>query len=194
MSARTEKKWKSISSRMRCPPAASLAALCRCRHRHRMNPPAPSGRNSAKPGTVEPIGALQVPSAIHRLAPATFRAHIRAESAGSQADRAREKRDRVPEMSWKLERARRFERPTPTLARLCSTPELRPLTGATETAWSRWGGGQLAAALESRKSKNADFSIPLQRRLPSFTFARQCPHDAGTIFRTKGGFTWRAWA
>ena len=26
-----------------------------------------------------------------------------------------------------LERARRFERPTPTLARLCSTPELRPL-------------------------------------------------------------------
>ena len=29
----------------------------------------------------------------------------------------------------KLERARRFERPTPTLARLCSTPELRPLGG-----------------------------------------------------------------
>ena len=26
-----------------------------------------------------------------------------------------------------LERARRFERPTLTLARLCSTPELRPL-------------------------------------------------------------------
>ena|GEM_PF-4474596 len=26
-----------------------------------------------------------------------------------------------------MERARRFERPTPTLARLCSTPELRPL-------------------------------------------------------------------
>ena len=31
-----------------------------------------------------------------------------------------------------LERARRFERPTPTLARLCSTPELRP---------HPWGGG-----------------------------------------------------
>ena len=28
-----------------------------------------------------------------------------------------------------LERARRFERPTLTLARLCSTPELRPLRG-----------------------------------------------------------------
>ena len=27
---------------------------------------------------------------------------------------------------WYLERARRFERPTLTLARLCSTPELRP--------------------------------------------------------------------
>jgi hypothetical protein len=29
----------------------------------------------------------------------------------------------------KLERARRIERPTLTLARLCSTPELRPLCG-----------------------------------------------------------------
>src|SRR5690606_27813416 len=29
-----------------------------------------------------------------------------------------------------LERARRFERPTPTLARLCSTPELRPHPGS----------------------------------------------------------------
>lgn len=27
----------------------------------------------------------------------------------------------------KMERVRRFERPTPTLARLCSTPELHPL-------------------------------------------------------------------
>ena len=33
-----------------------------------------------------------------------------------------------------MERARRFERPTPTLARLCSTPELRPLTDAHRTA------------------------------------------------------------
>ncbi len=38
-----------------------------------------------------------MPSELHRLAPATFRAHIRAESAGSQADQAREKRDRVAE-------------------------------------------------------------------------------------------------
>jgi hypothetical protein len=30
-----------------------------------------------------------------------------------------------------LERARRFERPTLTLARLCSTPELRPLPWVT---------------------------------------------------------------
>src|SRR5215469_3777219 len=29
-----------------------------------------------------------------------------------------------------MERARRFERPTPTLARLCSTPELRPRSRA----------------------------------------------------------------
>jgi hypothetical protein len=28
---------------------------------------------------------------------------------------------------WKLERAKGFEPSTPTLARLCSTPELRPL-------------------------------------------------------------------
>ena len=35
-----------------------------------------------------------------------------------------------------LERARRFERPTLTLARLCSTPELRPLP------WVRWDLGR----------------------------------------------------
>ena len=36
-------------------------------------------------------------------------------------------------MVFPMERARRFERPTLTLARLCSTPELRPLP------WMRWG-------------------------------------------------------
>ena len=35
-----------------------------------------------------------------------------------------------PKHLQSMERARRFERPTPTLARLCSTPELRPLTDA----------------------------------------------------------------
>jgi hypothetical protein len=30
---------------------------------------------------------------------------------------------------WKLERAKGFEPSTPTLARSCSTPELRPLGG-----------------------------------------------------------------
>ena len=33
-----------------------------------------------------------------------------------------------PFPKWKMERARRFERPTSTLARLRSTPELRPHT------------------------------------------------------------------
>ena len=45
----------------------------------------------------------------------------------------REQRNARIQRSWfleKMERARRFERPTPTLARLCSTPELRPLTDA----------------------------------------------------------------
>src|SRR5690606_32714707 len=35
----------------------------------------------------------------------------------------------------KLERAKGFEPSTPTLARLCSTPELRPLTGAPGMPW-----------------------------------------------------------
>jgi hypothetical protein len=35
---------------------------------------------------------------------------------------------------WKMERAKGFEPSTPTLARLCSTPELRPLTGVPEMA------------------------------------------------------------
>ena len=38
--------------------------------------------------------------------------------------------------SWDfLERAMRFELTTPTLARLCSTPELRPLTCARDARW-----------------------------------------------------------
>ena len=35
----------------------------------------------------------------------------------------------VIQSAEKLERAKRFELSTPTLARLCSTPELRPLGG-----------------------------------------------------------------
>jgi hypothetical protein len=38
------------------------------------------------------------------------------------------KNTRVPELRF-LERAKGFEPSTPTLARLCSTPELRPLGG-----------------------------------------------------------------
>ncbi len=37
-----------------------------------------------------------------------------------------------------LERARRFERPTLTLARLCSTPELRPLPMAVSGGLPDW--------------------------------------------------------
>ena len=39
----------------------------------------------------------------------------------------RQKRHRAVKSRRIMERARRFERPTLTLARLCSTPELRPL-------------------------------------------------------------------
>jgi hypothetical protein len=39
-----------------------------------------------------------------------------------------------------LERARRFERPTPTLARLCSTPELRPRSVGARTPRDQEGG------------------------------------------------------
>src|SRR5690349_20599440 len=37
--------------------------------------------------------------------------------------------NKCPNLLEYLERARRFERPTLTLARLCSTPELRPRSG-----------------------------------------------------------------
>src|SRR5476651_676322 len=45
---------------------------------------------------------------------------------------------------FEMERARRFERPTPTLARLCSTPELRPRSvegAAYRRASNAWQGG-----------------------------------------------------
>ncbi len=45
-----------------------------------------------------------------------------------------------------MERARRFERPTPTLARLCSTPELRPLTDVSQR-------GDLRTSLPERRRK-----------------------------------------
>ena len=40
----------------------------------------------------------------------------------------------------KLERAKGFEPSTPTLARLCSTPELRPLWRPEEVSSRRVGG------------------------------------------------------
>lgn len=43
-----------------------------------------------------------------------------------------------------LERAKGFEPSTPTLARLCSTPELRPLWRPEDNSLSA-GGGELAA-------------------------------------------------
>ena len=45
-----------------------------------------------------------------------------------------------------LERARRFEPPTPTLARLCSTTELRPLIDVMSP------GGAARAALHQREA------------------------------------------
>src|SRR3546814_20379607 len=69
-------------------------------------------------------------------------------------------------MIWKggcignLERAKGFEPSTPTLARLCSTPELRPLgvlAGTTATAWQtvtrseeRRGGQEGGSTCRSR--------------------------------------------
>jgi hypothetical protein len=57
-------------------------------------------------------------------------------------------------LSRKLERAKGFEPSTPTLARLCSTPELRPLwrvgnDGVETTAGDR--GGQLPSVRGSGK-------------------------------------------
>ena len=68
-------------------------------------------------------------------------------------------------MSWvvEMERARRFERPTPTLARLCSTPELRPLTDVPRCgieAFHRRGSARLAATSRPRKGKIRFFAWP----------------------------------
>ncbi len=44
--------------------------------------------------------------------------------------------------SVKLERAKGFEPSTPTLARLCSTPELRPLERLRSAAWKPQDRGE----------------------------------------------------
>mgnify|MGYP000521459740 CR=1 FL=1 len=57
--------------------------------------------------------------------------------------------------TWeKMERVKRFERSTPTLARLCSTPELRPLWRPEDVSLSA-GGGELAALLRIGKGRIA---------------------------------------
>ena len=58
------------------------------------------------------------------------------------------------ERAENLERAKGFEPSTPTLARLCSTPELRPLWRPEEVSLSA-GGGQLAAASHLGKGESA---------------------------------------
>ena len=53
-----------------------------------------------------------------------------------------------------MERAKGFEPSTPTLARLCSTPELRPLWRPEDVSLSA-GGGELAALLGIGKGRIA---------------------------------------
>ena len=86
-----------------------------------------------------------------------------------------------------MERARRFERPTPTLARLCSTPELRPLTGAQQIRQMPslcWGGGQLAAVDQPRKRKITQSPIraagPIFAAPPALHIAATSPTWHGT--------------
>ena len=72
----------------------------------------------------------------------------------------------------KLERVRRFERPTPTLARLCSTPELHPL--ARPWAASR------AYMAEERGDCNREMTVFLERILPAATSASKASKRRGT--------------
>src|SRR5262245_22279372 len=55
------------------------------------------------------------------ISPEHSKAHLSLEVVTWRTTRAVQ-----PDFRKKLERATRFERATPTLARLCSTPELRP--------------------------------------------------------------------
>ena len=57
-----------------------------------------------------------------------------------------------------MERAKGFEPSTPTLARLCSTPELRPLTGADRKPQMRGScrrGGAISSALAHLQALNS---------------------------------------
>src|SRR5579872_7251156 len=63
-----------------------------------------------------------------------------------------------------MERARRFERPTPTLARLCSTPELRPRSGAAgPLLFRRRGLLQRGGTLARRRGPRAASEPQLHR-------------------------------
>ena len=69
----------------------------------------------------------------------------------------------ITSVSEKLERAKGFEPSTPTLARLCSTPELRPLTAARKQARSG-GRRRLASGPGSARRKPCAPSQSLARR------------------------------
>ncbi len=63
-----------------------------------------------------------------------------------------------------LERAKGFEPSTPTLARLCSTPELRPLwRQARKKSSGRVEAGPLASTSASRKPDDPDSSLATRR-------------------------------
>ena len=67
---------------------------------------------------------------------------------------------RIVILSEKLERAKRFELSTPTLARLCSTPELRPLwrhTGPVSKDGPVGWSGQLASNPRGGKPRSPVF-------------------------------------
>ena len=80
-----------------------------------------------------------------------------------------------------MERAKRFELSTPTLARLCSTPELRPLTDASqENAIQRVSAGEAAQLATHCAPCKLKYRLIVKRGCFSegqrFTKARNAPH------------------
>jgi hypothetical protein len=81
----------------------------------------------------------------------------------------------------KLERAKGFEPSTPTLARLCSTPELRPLVRFGDDVLPLHRGvrrafSETCSECQGEFSHQAQLSLPLAVWL--FTNAGKSPHRA----------------
>ncbi len=80
-----------------------------------------------------------------------------------------------------LERARRFERPTPTLARLCSTPELRPLNKPVNNEVI-WTSGMLYGA---RAFRLQHVFLPMQQQTDSRSARVLLPYSPRPLIHTE---------